>query len=158
MEQWYFPLLAVTGVAVGFLNVTAGGGSLISMPILIFLGLEPAMANGTNRVAILIQNITAVSSFRSHGYSEMQRSLGLALCTVPGAIAGAFAACVIIVALFISTVSADRFLEVIPAGTEAVAVSASGGQPRDVDVQRVRTLIREKKLSDKEAEFYKQIE
>jgi uncharacterized membrane protein YfcA len=92
MELWYFPLLAVTGVAVGFLNVMAGGGSLISMPILIFLGLEPAMANGTNRVAILIQNMTAVPSFRSHGYSEMRRSLGLALCTVPGAVAGAFAA------------------------------------------------------------------
>jgi len=72
--------------------------------------------------------------------------------------AGAFAACVIIVALFISAVSADRFLKVIPAGAETVAVSASGGQPRDVDVQRVRTMIHEKKLSDKEADFYKQIE
>ena len=100
MEAWFFPLLAVVGVAVGFLNVMAGGGSLISMPILIFLGLEPAMANGTNRVAILIQNITAVSSFRSHGYSEMRRSLGLALCTVPGAVAGAFVAVVIDPILF----------------------------------------------------------
>ena len=72
--------------------------------------------------------------------------------------AGVFAACVLIVALFISSVSADRFMEVIPAGSDAVAVTASGGQPRDVDVQRVRTMIREKKLSDKEAEFYKQIE
>lgn len=71
---------------------------------------------------------------------------------------GAFAAFVLIVALFISTVLADRFMKVIPAGPDAVAVSASGGQPRDVDVQRVRTMIREKKLSDKEADFYKQIE
>ena len=100
MELWYFPLLAVAGIAVGFLNVMAGGGSLISLPILIFLGLEPAMANGTNRVAILVQNITAVSSFRSRGYSEMRRSLGLALCTVPGAVAGAFAAVVVDPALF----------------------------------------------------------
>jgi uncharacterized membrane protein YfcA len=95
MEPWYFPLLAVVGIAVGFLNVMAGGGSLISLPILIFLGLEPAVANGSNRVAILVQNITAVSSFRSRGYSAMRRSLGLALCTVPGAIAGAFAAVVV---------------------------------------------------------------
>ena len=72
--------------------------------------------------------------------------------------AGAFAACVLIVALFVSAVSADRFLEVIPAGPEMGAVSVPGGQPRDVDVQRVRTMIREKKLSDKEADFYKQIE
>jgi uncharacterized membrane protein YfcA len=100
MEVWHFPLLAVIGVAVGFLNVMAGGGSLISMPILIFLGLEPAVANGTNRIAILIQNITAVSSFRSHGHSEVRQSLGLALCTLPGAVAGAFAAVAVDPVLF----------------------------------------------------------
>ena len=71
---------------------------------------------------------------------------------------GAFAACVLIVALFISTVSADRFMEVIPAGPDAGAISTSGGQSRDIDVQRVRTMIREKKLSDKEAEFYKKVD
>ena len=100
MELWFFPLLAAAGIAVGFLNVMAGGGSLISMPILIFLGLEPAMANGTNRVAILVQNITAVSSFRSRGYSEIKRSLGLGLCTIPGAVAGAFVAVTIDPTLF----------------------------------------------------------
>jgi predicted membrane-bound spermidine synthase/Na+-translocating ferredoxin:NAD+ oxidoreductase RnfG subunit len=72
--------------------------------------------------------------------------------------AGAFAACVLIVALFISAVSANRFMEVIPAGSEAAAVSASGGQPRDVDLQRVRTMIQQKRLSDKEAEFYKKVD
>ena len=100
MEPWFLVLLAVTGVVVGFMNVMAGGGSLISMPLLIFLGLEPAAANGTNRVAILIQNITAVSSFRSQGYSKFSRSLGLGLCTVPGAAAGAFAAIAIDPVLF----------------------------------------------------------
>lgn len=100
MEPWYFPLLTCAGIAVGFLNVMAGGGSLISLPILIFLGLEPAMANGTNRVAILVQNVTAVASFRSQGYSEARRSLGLALCTIPGAVAGAFAAVVVDPVLF----------------------------------------------------------
>jgi uncharacterized membrane protein YfcA len=100
MELWFFPLLAVTGIAVGFLNVMAGGGSLISLPILIFLGLEPAMANGTNRVAILVQNITAVSSFRRRGYSQIKQSLGLGLCTIPGAVAGAFVAVTIDPTLF----------------------------------------------------------
>jgi hypothetical protein len=100
MEWWYFPLLAAIGIAVGFLNVMAGGGSLISMPILIFLGLEPAIANGTNRVAILIQNIAAVGSFRRQGYSEVRRSIGLALCTVPGAVAGAVAAVAVDPVLF----------------------------------------------------------
>jgi ferredoxin len=66
-----------------------------------------------------------------------------------------FLACVLVVAILTSAVSVGRFLEVLPAGAGAAAVSASGGQPRDVDIQRVRTLIREKRLSDKEAEFYK---
>jgi hypothetical protein len=65
---------------------------------------------------------------------------------------------VLIVAIFTSAVSVGRFLEVVPAGDDTISVSASGGQPRDVDMQRVRTLIREKKLSDKEAEFYKKVE
>jgi hypothetical protein len=72
--------------------------------------------------------------------------------------AGAFAACVLVVALFISVVSANRFMEVIPVGSETVALSVSGGQPRDVDIQRVNTMIQQKRLSDKEAEFYKQVE
>jgi predicted membrane-bound spermidine synthase/Na+-translocating ferredoxin:NAD+ oxidoreductase RnfG subunit len=69
-----------------------------------------------------------------------------------------FLACVLIVAIFASAISVGRFLQVVPAGAGSAAVSASGGQPRDVDIQRVRTLIREKKLSDKEAEFYKKVE
>ena len=92
MEPWHYPLLAMTGAVVGLINVMAGGGSLISMPVLIFLGLSPAEANGTNRVAILVQNITAVSSFRARGFSDAPLSLTLALCTIPGAVVGALAA------------------------------------------------------------------
>ncbi len=69
-----------------------------------------------------------------------------------------FLTCVLIVAIFTSAVSVGRFFEVVPGGADAVAVSASGGQPRDLDLQRIRTLIREKRLSDKEADFYKKIE
>jgi Na+-translocating ferredoxin:NAD+ oxidoreductase RnfG subunit len=69
-----------------------------------------------------------------------------------------FIACVLVVALLASAVSVGRFLEVIPAGAEGSALSASGGQPRDVDLQRVRTMIGEKRLSGKEADFYKKIE
>jgi uncharacterized membrane protein YfcA len=100
MDLWHLPLLTVIGIAVGFLNVTAGGGSLISMPVLIMLGLEPAVANGTNRVAILVQNLTAVVGFKSHGYAAWRQSLGLGLCTVPGAVVGAWAAVAVDPALF----------------------------------------------------------
>jgi len=69
---------------------------------------------------------------------------------------------VLAVAAFVSLVSADRALSVIArefdSATGGPAIAASGGQPRDVDMQRVRTMIRQKKLSDKEAEFYRQVE
>jgi len=45
----------------------------------------------------------------------------------------------------------------IEPGQSAVSVS-SGGEPRDVDMQRIRTMIRQKRLSDQEAEFYKKVE
>ncbi|HLR42281.1 MAG TPA: TSUP family transporter [Pseudogracilibacillus sp.] len=60
-------ILFVTGLAVGFINVISAGGSLLSLPILIFLGLPSSVANGTNRIAILVQNITAFLSFLRKG-------------------------------------------------------------------------------------------
>jgi predicted membrane-bound spermidine synthase/Na+-translocating ferredoxin:NAD+ oxidoreductase RnfG subunit len=71
----------------------------------------------------------------------------------------AFMTYVLIVALLVSAVSVNRFLQVIPTGLSQPVVSASAaGQPRDVDLQRIRTMIRQKRLSDREAEFYKKVE
>jgi len=66
---------------------------------------------------------------------------------------------VLLVAIFVSAVSVDRFFKVTGAVISQPTVSiASGGQPRDVDLQRVRTMIERKQLSGKEAEFYKKVE
>ena len=56
-------LVLGTGLIAGSINTVAGGGSLLSLPILIFLGLPPAVANATNRVAIFSQNAFAVLGF-----------------------------------------------------------------------------------------------
>ena len=56
-------LLFLAGLVAGTLNVIAGGGSLLTLPVMIFLGLPATVANGTNRVAILIQNVGATWSF-----------------------------------------------------------------------------------------------
>jgi uncharacterized protein len=69
--------------------VMAGGGSLLTVPVLVFLGLPGPVANGTNRVAILAQNLTAVTTFFRRGFSEFRLSLTLAGCALPGALAGA---------------------------------------------------------------------
>ena len=89
-ELWQLFLLAGVGVLSGFLNVIAGGGSLLALPVLIFMGLPGNVANGTNRVAIVAQNASAVTSFFRKGYSELRTMLTLALCAVPGAAIGAY--------------------------------------------------------------------
>ena len=62
---------------------------MLSVPVMIFMGIPATVANGTNRLAILIQNISAVGTFYKKGFSDFKLSLTLALCTIPGAIAGA---------------------------------------------------------------------
>lgn len=89
MESWHYLLLSVLGIVAGTLNVLAGGGSLLTLPVMVFLGLDGAVANGTNRVAILAQNVTAVGGFRSLGFSDMKLSFSLALAALPGGISGA---------------------------------------------------------------------
>ncbi len=89
LELWQAALLVTVGVIGGFLNVMAGGGSLITVPVMVFLGLPGPVANGTNRIAILAQNLTAVVTFARRGFSEMRLSLSLAACSIPGAVAGA---------------------------------------------------------------------
>ena len=89
MEPWQLLLLTGIGIIAGTLNVLAGGGSLLSLPILVFLGLDGPVANGTNRVAILAQNTTAIAGFRFQGFSDWKLSLSLALAALPGGIAGA---------------------------------------------------------------------
>ncbi|WP_221420278.1 sulfite exporter TauE/SafE family protein [Fulvivirga sp. M361] len=82
-------ILAGAGIIAGFINVVAGGGSLITLPLLIFMGLPTAVANATNRVAIFSQNIFAVAGFRSKGISAFPYSLYLAISALMGAIIGA---------------------------------------------------------------------
>ncbi len=85
-------LLLVTGIATGFLNVMAGGGSMLSVPVMIFLGVPGSVANGTNRIAILPQNISAVIAFYRKGFANFKLSLSLAACTIPGTLVGAWLA------------------------------------------------------------------
>lgn len=93
MEYLNLLLLFGMGIVVGFINVNAGGGSSLTLPTLIFmLGGDAALANGTNRVAILIQNIFAVASFRKQQFSEFELSGKMSLFTLPGAILGSILA------------------------------------------------------------------
>ena len=81
--------VVAAGFLAGFINTLAGSGSLISLPMLIFAGLPATVANGTNRVAILLQNIVAVRGYRNQGMLDWRWALPLALPATLGAIVGA---------------------------------------------------------------------
>ena len=77
------------GSIAGFTNVMAGGGSTLSVPTLLFLGLDAATANGTNRVALLIECVAGVRGFHDQQQSAFADSLRLNLLTLSGALIGA---------------------------------------------------------------------
>ena len=120
-------LLLITGIATGFLNVMAGGGSMLSVPIMIFLGVPGTIANATNRIAILPQNISAVWAFYRKGFSNFKLSLTLGLCTIPGTIIGATIA---------SRVANDQFNSLLAIIMIIVLVIMSLPQPKTIDVNQ----------------------
>ncbi len=90
MLDWYlYPLVILAGFACGFINTLAGSGSLITLPLLIFLGLPANVANGTNRVAIALQNTVGVWRFQKAGKLDFRRGIWLAVPAIFGAVLGA---------------------------------------------------------------------
>jgi uncharacterized membrane protein YfcA len=88
--DWYlYPLVIAAGFAAGFINTLAGSGSLVTLPLLIFLGLPATVANGTNRIAILLQNVVAVRGFRRNNMLGLKNALLLAAPAVAGSLVGA---------------------------------------------------------------------
>lgn len=85
-------ILIIAGVFVGFINTLAGGGSIISLSVFMIMGLPPAIANGTNRIAIIIQTLTAVSSFKNQKVLETRKAILLAIPAAIGSVIGALIA------------------------------------------------------------------
>lgn len=82
-------LLLAGGLAAGVVNTLAGGGSLLSVPLLVLTGLPGTVANGTNRVGVLIQNGVAAWGFRSQGVSGLAGAVPLLVPVAVGALVGA---------------------------------------------------------------------
>lgn len=85
-------ILIAGGLIAGFINTLAGGGSFLTVPLLILVGLPPTVANGTNRVAVLVQNLAAVTGFRQEGVPGVAFSLRLLPATLAGSLLGAWIA------------------------------------------------------------------
>ncbi len=87
-----YGLLSLAGIAAGFLNVLAGGGSLLTLPVLVLLGLPAGVANGTNRLAVVTQSIAGVIAYRRAGKLTTEALGPVVIPTVLGAACGAMLA------------------------------------------------------------------
>lgn len=82
-------LLIVAGFVSGIINTLAGGGSFLTLAALDFIGLPIGVANGSNRLGVLLGAIAGALGFRSKGASEIKTSLHFAIPALFGAIVGA---------------------------------------------------------------------
>jgi len=89
LEIYQAFILIFVGAIAGFVNTIAGGGSLLTLPVMIFMGLPPAVANGSNRIALVVQNIFATAGFRSKGVTVWPYNLYLSISALIGAVIGA---------------------------------------------------------------------
>lgn len=88
--EWYIYVLAIlAGILAGIINTLAGSGSLVTLPMLVFLGLPANMANATNRVGVAVQNIVGIITFQRSGKLDSSGSAWLVMPSVLGALVGA---------------------------------------------------------------------
>jgi uncharacterized membrane protein YfcA len=88
---WYL-ILAAAGFIAGIVNTIAGGGSFLTLPALMMFGLDPKLANGTNRLAVLFSSGAAVATFYKHGHLDRQLANRLTIPTMLGVPIGALLA------------------------------------------------------------------
>jgi uncharacterized membrane protein YfcA len=85
-------VLAGLGVIAGWINTLAGGGSNLTLPMLMVLGLPPDVANATNRVGVVLQGAVAVKGFHKHGKLDTGNVGAILLPTLIGGALGAITA------------------------------------------------------------------
>lgn len=135
MEFYEYLLIVLVGFIAGFVNTVAGGGSLLSLPVLIFLGLPPNVANATNRVAIMGQNIFSVAGFRSKGVTAFPYAWWLALTSLIGGGIGAWFAVEISGELFNRILAVVMIMVVLSIIFDSVVKKKSNGEKMDTKHQ-----------------------
>jgi len=89
MDIIFLVLLFFIAILIGFMNIVSAGGSMLMLPILIFMGLPSATANGTNRIGIIAQNVFALLHFRKNNLIDWKLGMLLSVPAVIGSIYGA---------------------------------------------------------------------
>ena len=80
--------LLIAGFIAGFINTLAGGGSMLTLPALMMLGMPADIANATNRVGVFLQSLTAAKSFKKYDRLDTKAILPMMLPTMVGALFG----------------------------------------------------------------------
>jgi uncharacterized membrane protein YfcA len=132
MELTDAALLAAGGLIAGVVNTLAGGGTLLTVPLLTLLGLPSLVANGTNRVGILLQNGVATWRFAALGVTGLREAAPLLLPTAVGAAIGAYGVNQLPGAVFDRVFGVIMLLLLVPtlrAGAPAARAGAAQRKP-----------------------------
>ncbi len=82
-------LITLSGLAAGFLNAVSGGGAMLTVPALILIGLPPGIANGTNRLAVVLQSLTALAAYTKLKQTDSGLAIALMIPAMLGSVCGA---------------------------------------------------------------------
>lgn len=86
-------LFLVAGIGTGIVNTLAGSGSLITLPIFVFIcGLPAPVANGTNRIGVLLQSGVGLATYRNRNALDLTGSTPILISVIAGSILGALIA------------------------------------------------------------------
>jgi len=81
-------ILFAAGAVASFINMMAGGGSMLTIGALILIGVEPTIANGTNRIGVLVGTGSGALTYKAEKFTDLKTSLILGASAIPGAILG----------------------------------------------------------------------
>jgi uncharacterized membrane protein YfcA len=115
-EPAQLALMAAAGFVSAALNMVSGGGSFLTLPLLIFLGLPAGEANATNRVGVVAQNVAGVAGFHAHGVLDWRFAARALLPCALGAFAGSWSA------LLVGDRAFRRVLSVVMVAMALIAV------------------------------------
>lgn len=91
MIWWQVVLLVVGGLLAGIINAVAGGGSTLTVPLLVLAGVPGNVANGSNRIGILTSNLAAALEFRRLGVKGLSHVGSVVGPAVAGSLVGSYA-------------------------------------------------------------------
>ena len=131
-------VLAAMGFLAGGINTIAGGGSNLTLPVLMLLGLPADVANGTNRVAVALQCVVGIRGFKNHDRLDVPAIMPILVPNLIGGVIGSLAAAVIppvaLKPLLLGTIILMSAIILVrpnfiapPEGTPVIAVSESRG-------------------------------